>query len=197
MPRSSRIDAPGLLHHVMIRGIEKRAIFRDDKDRDDFMNRLSELLPQTQTQCFAWVLMRNHVHLLLRSGNVGISQLMRRLLTGYAVYFNLKYNRHGPLFQNRFKSIICQENAYFKELVRYIHLNPVRKNGIDDINQLNEYPYGGHSALVGKHKRGWQETDYVLSYFGYSVSNCQSHLEGLVALWLFLAAFPMSHGKTL
>jgi REP element-mobilizing transposase RayT len=154
----------------MIRGIERRVIFRTDQDRQDFLNRLSVLLPQSQTQCYAWVLMKNHVHMLLRSGVEGISQLMRRLLTGYAVYFNRRYRRHGQLFQNRFKSIICQENMYFKELVRYIHLNPVRGRVVGDIRSLSGYPFCGHSALMGEQKRQWQETQYVLSFFGQTES---------------------------
>ena len=84
MPRLARLDAPGVLHHIMIRGIERRVIFRTDQDRQDFLNRLAVLLPHSQTQCYARVLMKNHVHLLLRSAVVGISRLMRRLLTGYA-----------------------------------------------------------------------------------------------------------------
>jgi REP element-mobilizing transposase RayT len=154
----------------MIRGIERRVIFRSDQDRQDFINRLSVLLPESQMQCFAWVLMKNHVHLLLRSGVEGISQLMRRLLTGYAVYFNRRYRRHGQLFQNRFKSIICQENTYFKELVRYIHLNPVRGKVVGNIRSLGGYPFCGHSALTGEQPRQWQETQYVLSYFGQTES---------------------------
>ena len=178
MPRLARLDAPGALHHIMIRGIERRVIFRSDQDRRDFLKRLAVLLPESQTQCYAWVLMKNHVHLLLRSGVSGISQLMRRLLTGYAVYFNRRYRRHGQLFQNRFKSIICQENVYFKELVRYIHLNPVRAKVVGDIGSLNRYPFCGHSALMGKQKRPWQQNDYVLSYFDKSVSDArQSYLE--------------------
>ena len=178
MPRLARLDAPGVLHHIMIRGIERRAIFRSDQDRRDFLKRLAVLLPESQTQCYAWVLMKNHVHLLLRSGVSGISQLMRRLLTGYAVYFNRRYRRHGQLFQNRFKSIICQEEVYFKELVRYIHLNPVRAKVVGDIGTLNRYPFCGHSALMGKQKRPWQQNDYVLSYFGKSVSDARkSYLE--------------------
>ena len=175
MPRLARLDAPGVLHHVMVRGIERRVIFRYDRDRRDFLKRLAVLLPESQTQCYAWVLMKNHVHLLLRSGVTGISQLMRRLLTGYAVYFNLRYRRHGQLFQNRFKSIICQENVYFKELVRYIHLNPVRAKVVEDIQSLAEYPFCGHSVLAGKHKRSWQETDYVLSHFGKTISDARKN----------------------
>ena len=173
MPRLARLDAPGALHHIMIRGIERRAIFRSDQDRRDFLKRLAVLLPESQTQCYAWVLMKNHVHLLLRSGVTGISQLMRRLLTGYAVYFNRRYRRHGQLFQNRFKSIICQEDVYFKELVRYIHLNPVRAKVVGDIGSLDGYSFCGHSALMGKQKRPWQQNDYVLSYFGKSVSDAR------------------------
>ncbi len=154
----------------MVRGIERRAIFRHDQDRYDFLNRLEVLLPECQMECYAWVLMKNHVHLLLRSGMTGISQLMRRLLTGYAVYFNRRYRRHGQLFQNRFKSIICQEDMYFKELVRYIHLNPVRAKVVDDIRGLNDYPFCGHSTLMGKFDRPWQQTGYVYKFFGQKVS---------------------------
>jgi hypothetical protein len=131
-------------------------------------------------ECYAWVLMKNHVHLLLRSGATGISQLMRRLLTGYAVYFNRRYRRHGQLFQNRFKSIICQEDMYFKELVRYIHLNPVRANIVDDIGGLNDYPFCGHSTLMGKFNRPWQQTDYVLKYFGQKVLEARKNYVGYV-----------------
>jgi putative transposase len=166
MPRSVRLDAPSVLHHVIIRGIERRKIFRDIRDRDDFLQRLSTLGPETNTACYAWALMSNHAHLLLRTGDVGLSTLMRRLLTGYAVSFNRRHNRHGQLFQNRYKSIICQEDAYLKELVRYIHLNPLRAKVVSDISKLNKYAYSGHSVLMGQRKRPWQDTDYVLSYFG-------------------------------
>jgi REP element-mobilizing transposase RayT len=168
MPRLARLDAPGLLHHIIIRGIERRAIFKDDFDRENFLARLSRLVPETQTVCYAWVFMPNHAHFLLRSGLGGIAHLMRRLLTGYAVSFNHRHRRHGQLFQNRYKSIICQEDVYFKELVRYIHLNPVRAKMVLDLGGLKKYPYSGHSALMGKQKRAWQETDYVLSVFGSS-----------------------------
>ena len=166
MPRLSRLDAPGVLHHIMIRGIERRKIFKDDKDREDILDRLSILLPETKTACYAWALMPNHAHFLFRSGDSGISTLMRRLLTGYAVRFNRRHKRHGQLFQNRYKSIICQEDSYLIELVRYIHLNPLRANRVQDIKSLNRYPFCGHSALFGKIKREWQDVKYVLGFFG-------------------------------
>jgi len=165
MPRIARLDTPGLLNHVMIRGIERRKIFNDDKDRENFVERLSTLLPETETQCYAWSFLSNHAHFLLRSGPAGIASLMRRLLTGYAVSYNRRHKRHGQLFQNRYKSIVCQEDAYFLELVRYIHLNPVRSGVLANLVELDGYPYCGHSALMGKRMREWQDIKYVLGYF--------------------------------
>jgi len=112
MPRSSRIDAPGALHHIICRGIERRKIFMDDSDRNDFIERLADILIGTSTACYAWALIPNHFHLLLRTGNVPVATVMRRLLTGYALCFNRRHRRSGRLFQNRYKSILCQEQTY-------------------------------------------------------------------------------------
>ena len=169
MPRSARLDAPGAVHHVIIRGIERRKIFRDSRDRNNFLERVGKLVPETNTACYAWALMSNHAHFLFRTGDVGLSTLTRRLLTGYVVSFNRRHKRHGQLFQNRYKSIICQEDIYLKELVRYIHLNPLRAKVVSDISDLNKYDYSGHSVLTGNKKCEWQDTDYVLSYFGKRV----------------------------
>ena len=165
MPRKARIDAPGALHHVIVRGIERRKIFRSDYDRKNFLNRLGELIPETQTDCFAWAMLPNHVHLLLRTGLIPVSVLMRRLLTGYAVWFNKKYRRHGQLFQNRYKSILCQEDPYLKELVRYIHLNPLRAGLVEDMKKLDKHPWCGHSVVMNKTKQPWQNVDYVYGLF--------------------------------
>ena len=159
------MDAPGVLHHIMIRGIERRKIFISDMDREDFLERLSKLLPETQTACYAWVLIPNHAHFLFRTGLAPLETVMRRLLTGYAVSFNRRHKRNGQLFHNRYKSIVCQEDAYFKELVRYIHLNPVRAGIVKGVKELNRYAYCGHSTVMGKKKRPWQDVDHVLGYF--------------------------------
>lgn len=169
MPRTARIDAPGVLHHVIIRGIERRKIFMDDTDYDDFLDRLAALIPETQTTCLAWVLMTNHAHFLLRSGPNGLSGLMRRLLTGYAVKFNRRHHRHGQLFQNRYKSILCQEDAYLKELVRYIHLNPLRAGMVEGVDKLKTFRYSGHASIMGSRKHPWQDTGFVLDQFGGSL----------------------------
>ncbi len=166
MPRKARIDAPGALHHIICRGIERKRIFRDDADRDRFVGRLGDILLETSTSCFAWTLIPNHFHLLLRTGPICIATIMRRLLTGYAVTFNHRHGRHGQLFQNRYKSILCEEEAYLLELVRYIHLNPLRAKLVADLDSLEHYPYSGHGVLTGKRNNEWQDVRYILACFG-------------------------------
>ena len=173
MPRQARIDAPGALHHIICRGIERRKIFNDDADRDNFLERLEIIFKETSTPCYGWALIPNHFHLLLRTGKVPISTVMRRLLTGYAVSFNRRHRRYGHLFQNRFKSILCQEDLYLKELVGYIHLNPLRAKIVAELKDLAKYPYGGHSAIMGKQKRDFQDVDYVLRLFGDTVTEAR------------------------
>jgi REP element-mobilizing transposase RayT len=160
----------GALHHIIVRGIERRKIFQDNSDRDNFLGRLAGILQETETRCYAWALIPNHFHLLLKTGSVPIATVMRRLLTGYAVSYNRKRRRHGHLFQNRYKSILCQEDAYLKELVRYIHLNPLRARMVSDIKNLDKYPYAGHSAILGKITNSWQDVDGILGLFADKVS---------------------------
>ncbi len=166
MPRTARIDIPGLLQHVIVRGIERRDIFLDDDDRRLFVERFSKLLSATGTECHAWALMTNHLHLLLRPHMTRLSVFMRRLLTGYAVVFNLRHNRSGHLFQNRYKSVVCEEDSYLLELVRYIHLNPLRVGLIKTVNELDGYPWSGHAVIMGAQELAGQQTDDVLSLFG-------------------------------
>lgn len=166
MPRQARLDAPGTLHHVIIRGIEKRSIIDNQEDGEDFVSRMGQIALDTGTVIYGWSLMTNHVHILLRSGASGLSKYMRRLLTGYALAYNRRHFRHGHLFQNRYKSIVCEEDSYFRELVRYIHLNPLRAKVVQDIGELEKYPWCGHGVLMGRFKNAWQDRDYVLGWFG-------------------------------
>ncbi len=166
MPRQARLDAPGTLHHVILRGIEKRRIVDDDGDRQNFVKRLGDLAEETETRIYTWALMTNHAHLLLRSGPSGLPKFMRRFLTGYAVTYNLRHHRHGHLFQNRYHSIVCDEEVYFQELVRYIHLNPLRAHLVGNLSELERYPWCGHGVLMGRFKNDWQDRGYVLSWFG-------------------------------
>lgn len=165
MPRHRRVDIAGAVHHVISRGIERRAIFLDEADRNEFLDRLAKALEITGCRCYAWALLDNHFHLLIRTGERPLSDLMRRLLSGYAVYFNRRHQRHGYLYQNRYKSILCQEDSYLLELVRYIHLNPVRAGLVRSLEELNHFQWTGHSVLMGQIHRPWQASEEVLALF--------------------------------
>ena len=165
MPRQARLDVPGALHHIMVRGINKAAIFNDDQDRQKFLERLGENIVEAKCAIYAWVLMTNHVHLLFKSGGKGISTVMRKLLTWYAIYYNRRHKRTGHLFENRYKSILCDEDNYLLALIRYIHLNPLRAGMVKTLEELDRYPWSGHSAVMNKRECPWMDTDYVLLQF--------------------------------
>lgn len=166
MPRKARLDAPGALHHIIIRGINKAPLFRDDQDKTRFLERLGENVLQGRCAVHAWVLMTNHVHLLFKSGKDGISTVMRKQLTWYAQYFNRRHSRTGHLYENRYKSILCDGETYLLALIRYIHLNPVRAKIIQTMEGLDRYPWTGHRAIIGKAAYPWMDIDACLSEFG-------------------------------
>jgi len=180
MPRKSRIDAPGALHHIIARGLDRQRIFEDDADRHNFLSRLGKIVKETDTRCYAWALIPNHFHLLLKTGRAPIANVMLRLLTGYAVTYNRRHRRHGHLFQNRYKSILCQEDAYFMELVRYLHLNPLRARIVKSIKALDGYPFSGHSAIMGKCKNKWQDVDSILQLYADKVPAARRGYRGFV-----------------
>jgi REP-associated tyrosine transposase len=190
MPRKARIDAPGALHHVIARGIERSEVFRDDQDRDFFTNRLGELVGESQTKCLAWALIPNHFHLLLKTGKVPIATFMRRLSTSYAVGHNRRHRRSGHLFQNRYKSILCQEDAYLKVLVRYIHLNPLRAGLVTDMADLDSYRFAGHSCIMGKNKNDWQSVTEVLALFGNNTGTARQRYRKFVSQGIELGRQP-------
>ncbi len=181
MPRQARLDAPGTLHHVMVRGIERTTIFRDDTDRADFVARLAARAESGALTVYAWALLPNHAHLLVRTGSRPLPRSMRSLLTGYAGAFNRRHRRVGHLFQNRYKSIVVEAEPYLLELVRYLHLNPIRAQVVPDLRTLARYPWTGHSALLGSVPRPWQDTATVLAQFGASHSRTPAAYRQFVA----------------
>ena len=180
MPRAARLDIPGVLQHIMARGIEKREIYRDRRDRQAFLERLSDIVVEGQARLYAWALMPNHFHLLLRPQVASMVDIMRRLMTGYSVWHNRRHKRSGHLFQNRYKSIVVEEEPYFLELVRYIHLNPIRGNLLTELVQLDTNPYTGHAVIMGKHRYACQDVDWALSWFGNQVGKARRKYRAFV-----------------
>ena len=181
MPRGARLDSPGTLHHVMVRGIEGNSIVADDEDRMYFVSRMGKVAAATGTSIYAWALLTNHAHILLKSGASGLSTFMRKLLTGYATGYNLRHKRHGHLFQNRYKSIVCEEEPYFLRLVSYIHLNPLRAGLAESLEDLERYPSSGHAVVMNRIRHKWQDRNYVLGYFGKRESSALQAYREFVA----------------
>lgn len=126
MPRHPRIHASGLLYHLMARGNNGQPTFLDQTDYDGFLTALQTTRGRYPFRLYAYVLMPNHVHLLVEVGATPTGKLMQALFTAYVRAFNRRHRRRGHLFQGRYKAIVCDRDSYLLELVRYIHLNPVR-----------------------------------------------------------------------
>jgi REP-associated tyrosine transposase len=181
MPRQARLDAPDTLHHVMVRGLERHAIFVDNADHEDFLRRLAALADAGALTVYAWALLPNHAHLLVQTGTHPLPRSMRSLLTGYAGAFNRRHHRAGHLFQNRYKSIVVEADRYLLELTRYLHLNPLRAKVVADLRALERYPWTGHSALMGRVQRPWQNTAAILAHFGRTVARGRQAYRTFVA----------------
>ena len=190
MPRQARLDYPGCLHHLINRGIDRKAIFAEKEDYLEFIDALGELLQKGRHTCYGWALMPNHFHLLLRTGNAPIFKVMSRLLSGYAGSFNRRHRRSGHLFQNRYKSILCQEDSYLLELVRYIHLNPLRSELAVTMDALDRYRFSGHSKLMGHHDNAWQDVNTVLKLFGKRTSSARKAYRAYVEEGISLGKRP-------
>ena len=150
----------------MARGIVGREIFSSNEDREGFLHRLADIISgKGGPSLYAWALLSNHFHMLLSPTETHLSTIMQRLMTGYAVNFNRHHKRSGHLFQNRYKSIVIEEEPYFLELVRYIHLNPLRAGIVSGVTALDKYPFTGHSVIMGQRDYPLQNIDAVLSRF--------------------------------
>ena len=165
MARKARLTVPGAVHHIMARGIEGRDIFCDDEDRSFFLSLLSEGISRNRYRCYAWVLMNNHYHILIRVNEQPLSGLMRRLNSRYAIRYRKKYKGRGYLFQDRYKSIVTQDQGYIEQLVRYIHLNPIRAGVCRNMEELDEYPWSGHAVLLKRKVCRFQDTADILRRF--------------------------------
>ena len=165
MARKQRIEVEGGLYHIMTRGNNRQPMFYDD---DDYLKLLSSLEVQKEKlpyYLYAYCLMTNHVHLLIEQQKDDLSRIMHRVLTGYSQYHNRRYHKVGHVLQGRYKAILCQTDHYLAELVRYIHLNPVRA-GL--VSEPRDYRYSSHRAYLGLDRSGLVDVDPVLRHFGAS-----------------------------
>jgi putative transposase len=142
-----RIHAAGVLYHVMARGNNGQKIFLKRDDYQAFLNALSIARRRYPFHLYAYVLMSNHFHLLLEVSDAPTSRIMQSLLTGYARRFNAIHRHKGHLFQGRYKAIVCDRESHLLELVRYIHLNPVRA-GL--VKRPGEWRWSGHQEYLGQ-----------------------------------------------
>jgi putative transposase len=163
MARKARIELPGGLYHVITRGNNRRRIFDSPDDYDKFLSLLSAQKTKLPFFLYAYCLMTNHVHLLFERQTDAVGRIMHRLLTGYSQYYNRRYRRVGHLLQGRHKAILCQSDQYLSELVRYIHLNPVRARMV---RKPEEYQYSSHGCYLGLQPAGIVDVDPVLRHFG-------------------------------
>lgn len=170
MARKPRVEFPGALYHVISRGNRRQAIFHDREDRERYLNRLEHYRGRYGFTVYAYVLMRNHVHTLIETGLTPLSKIMQGLLFTYTRFYNAKYRKTGHLFQGRYKAILCDRDAYLKELVRYIHLNPGRmKKPVDPFR----YRWSSHGAYVGKSVPVRVNTTLLLGQFAKTVSRAR------------------------
>jgi REP element-mobilizing transposase RayT len=163
MPRRPRVEVEGALYHLITRGNNRQAVFKHDDDYRKFLSLLEREKQKHPFYLYAYVLMTNHVHLLVERQSDSVSGVMQRVLTGYAQYRNRKYRKVGHVFQGRYKAIVCQRDAYLSELVRYIHLNPVRAGMV---KRVEDYRWSSHRAYMGLENCSWVDCEPVLRHFG-------------------------------
>jgi REP element-mobilizing transposase RayT len=163
MARKPRIEFPGAFYHVISRGNQRQNIFHDKSDNQAYLNRLEHYRKKYQVTVYAFVLMSNHIHLLVETQDTPLSKFMQGLQFTYTQYYNRKYSKAGHLFQGRYKAILCDRDTYLLELVRYLHLNPSRmKRRVDPW----KYPWSSHRAYIGDDCPVGIEKSLVLGQFG-------------------------------
>ncbi len=165
MPRQARKKSESGIYHIILRGNNRQIIFKDEEDQHRFLQTLKRYKGISGYELYAYCLMGNHVHLLLRSGKESLEQVMRRLCSSYVHWYNKKYERIGNLFQDRFKSEPVEDDAYFLIVLRYIHRNPCQAGLINDIAA---YPWSSYRAYLKENSKQTSlvDVDFGLNMFG-------------------------------
>ena len=174
------MSVPGKIHHIMAHALDGMKLFRDKQDRRVFLNLFAEGLKKTRFRCYGWSLMNNHYHLVVRTNELHLSELMRTLNSRYAKYYNKKYKRRGYLFRDRYRSIVAGDQRYAMELLRYVHLNPIRAKVCRSMKELAVYPWTGHAALMGTMSNEFQHIDPVLRRFGRDLAESRAKYEAFL-----------------
>lgn len=177
MARKPRIHFPSALYHVILRGNAGDPIFFSDQDRYRLYHIFQYAVERFDCRIHAFCLMRNHIHLVVQTGDIPLSRIMQNVSLRYTKWINYSQSRTGHLFQGRYKALLIDADAYLLELVRYVHLNPVRA-GI--VAAADEYPWSGHGAYLGKELMPWFTTDYVLSMFSTDAEQARKAYDSFV-----------------
>lgn len=178
MARPLRVEYAGAFYHVINRGNAGEAIFKSIRDREKFLEYLEMASDRFLIRIHTYCLMTNHYHLLVETPHANLSQAIKWINVGYAVYFNRKRNRRGHLFQGRYKALLVEADAYLKHLSRYIHLNPLRANMV---KELHAYKWSSYPAFIGKQKSpSWLETEWLLSLFGSRTKQAKRNYQKFV-----------------
>jgi putative transposase len=163
MARKPRIEFEGAFYHVITRGNQRQRVFKDRDDYERYLKILGNYKIQYDYILYAYVLMSNHVHLLIETKEKPLSRILQGINQSYTIYFNKRYGMVGHLFQGRYKAILCEKDAYLLSLVKYIHLNPIRARVV---KSLDEYPWSSHRYYIGTVKNEWiVDTEQVLKMF--------------------------------
>jgi len=179
MPRKPRIEFEGAFYHVITRGNQRQKIFKGPADYNKFLQILTIYRNRYQYHLNAYVLMSNHVHLLIETGETPLSKILQGVNQSYTLYFNHKYKTVGHLFQGRYKAILCDREAYLLGLLQYIHENPLRARIAET---LDTYPWSSHHAYAGKNNPlGLVSTDNVLRMFSENKSRARKKYREFMA----------------
>ncbi len=158
MPRTAREKSESGIYHIMLRGINQQNIFEDEEDNKKFIDILERYKTEIGYKIYAYCLMGNHVHLLVKEGKEELSNTMKRIGTAYVYWYNWQYGRKGHLFQDRYKSEAVENDRYFLTVLRYIHQNPIKAGLVKDIET---YEWSSYKEYIGE--KGIVDTDFVLS----------------------------------
>ncbi|HCF70510.1 MAG TPA: transposase [Syntrophomonas sp.] len=158
MPRTAREKSESGIYHIMLRGINQQNIFEDEEDNKKFIDILERYKTEIDYKIYAYCLMGNHVHLLVKEGKEELSNTMKRIGTAYVYWYNWQYGRKGHLFQDRYKSEAVENDRYFLTVLRYIHQNPIKAGLVKDIET---YEWSSYKEYIGE--KGIVDTDFVLS----------------------------------